>query len=329
MRSLIAVVLLLFANQAYANKWPIWPQIQSVNSRLGWQIDKIQVIGHNSRVPLYGGQDPFPFCASVAASILHDQHECMNKNQDCSVYPRTSALSLVSSSQGTPNRINWDNGGVTILALKQVLKNGGAASHLSCNYDTIVEPRKNKGVDFVRIYGNYANHKQFRKWGGYLQRYYRDEFIWEVTQLGLYRKNLDAVLSKDFNSPHDLFNSIIVTEECGNIEITSSKQYTLKIIDNPDQDIKLSYEKIQYLLKNNTPVGINLCLNIDVGLKTCSKHSLVIFAEGLAKNTITGDIRRVYHLANTWSEHWHKDHNDGWVFADQLLLGVYSMFWLE
>jgi len=96
-----------------------------------------------------------------------------------------------------------------------------------------------------------------------------------------------------------------------------------------------SYERIRTidwahrLLENKTPVGINLCLNVDVGFKTCSKHSLVIFAESIAYNSITGDRRRVFRIANSWSEEWHKDHTDGWVFADQLLLGVYSMFWLE
>ena len=329
MRCLIACFLIVFATKVYANTWPIWPQLQTPKSNLGWQIYQDRLIGHSSRVKVYGGQDPFPFCAAVAASILHDQHECMKARKDCSQQPRTSALSLVDASQGTANKINWDNGGNSLLALNKLLANNGAAAHNSCNYDSITNPRKNKSIDFIKLYGNYSNYRQVHKWGGYLQRYYRDEFIWEIKQLGLYKQDLDLILTKSLNSPHDLASAIIVDENCYKLELYSSKQYVVKIIDNPDQNIELLYVKIQELLKNNTPVGINLCLNMDAGFKACSKHSLVIFAEAYARNTITNDVRRVYKLANTWSEEWHQDHNQGWVFADQLLIGVYSVFWLE
>jgi hypothetical protein len=329
MRSLIAVLLFFFSTSVYANKWPVWPQIQSVNKTLGWQVDEKSVTGYQNRVKLYGGQDPFPFCAAVAASILHDQHECMTTGADCSQHSRTSALSLVDASQNTPGKINFDAGGNTVLALNKLIKNRGAASHSSCNYDNISDPRKAKGIDFVRIYSIYHGYRGTRNYGGYLQRYYRDEFNWEIKNLGIDRNGLDKILKKNYNSTHDLFSDILISDDCNKIDITSSKQYKINNIENPNQDLALSYSTIRNLLSKQIPVGINLCLNIDVGLKTCSKHSLVIFAESLATNNITGDQRRVFHIANTWSEDWHRDHTDGWVFADQLLLGVYSIFWLE
>lgn len=330
MRSLIAIfALVLSFNSTAAEKWPVWPQIQHANKSLGWQIDQSSLIGHTSRVKLYGGQDPFPFCAAVAASILHDQHECMTAGKDCQQQPRTSALSLVDASQGTINKINFDNGGNTILALNKLVKNNGAASHSLCNYDNIKEPRNPKGIDFVRIYGIYSGHRQTRNYEGYLQRYYRDEFFWEVKNLGIERTGLDFILTQNYNSTHDLFSAVLINNNCNKIDIISSNRYTVRNIDNPNQDVALSYSTIKDLLSKRTPVGVNLCLNVDVGINNCSRHSLVIIAEAQAKNLITGDQRRVFRIANTWSEAWHRDNTDGWVFSDQLMLGIYSIFWLE
>jgi hypothetical protein len=330
MRSIITIFVILFSITSNATeKWPVWSQIQHANKSLGWVVDQNNIIGNRSRVHLHGGQDPFPFCAAVAASILHDQHECMTSGGDCSQQVRTSALSVVDASQGTPGKINFDNGGNTILALQKIIKNGGAASHDSCNYSSIKEPRKPKGIDFVRIYGVYSGYRQTRNYDGYLQRYYRDEFHWEISTLGINRQGLDSILTQNFNFTHDLFTSVLLNEECNRVDVLSSKKYVVHNRDNPDQDITLSYTTIVDLLRHGVPVGINLCLNIDVGLKTCNKHSLVIFAEAKATNTITGDVRRVFRIANTWSEGWHRDHTDGWVFADQLMLGIYSLFWLE
>lgn len=330
MRSLIAVFAILFSFNSHAtDKWPVWPQIQHANKSLGWAVDQNNVLGYSNRIPLYGGQDPFPFCAAVAASILHDQHECMASGGDCRQQTRTSALSLVDASQGTPGKINFDNGGNTILALQKIVENGGAASHNSCNYSSIKEPRKPKGIDFVRIYGVYNGHRQTRKYGGYLQRYYRDEFYWEIKELGFNRMGLDFILTQNFNFTHDLFTAILINDDCNKVDILSSRKYSIRNVDNPNQDIALSYSTIREVLKKVKPIGINLCLNIDVGFKNCNKHSLVIFAESVATNIVTGDQRRVFRIANTWSEEWHRDHSDGWVFADQIMLGIYSIFWLE
>lgn len=327
MRSLILCILVLFSNQVFA-KWPVWPQIQDASSKLGWQVDQ-KILGHPSMVPLYTGQDPFPFCAAHAASILYDQHECMSAGKNCALRPRTSPLSLVSASQKTPNKINWEQGGDPLSALNQIIENRGAASYDKCNYGSIKELRKNKSQDFTRIFGVYSSYVSYRNWDGYLKRYYRDEFIWEIGNLGLPNHNINHIFAKNFNNTNDLFTDIFLTEECKTIDLPSSRQYKSNFIENSNQDIALSFKIIHNLLKSKTPVGINLCLNISVGFKTCSKHSLTIIAESTARNKVTGDIRKVYRIANTWGENWQKDHSDGWVFADQLLLGVYQIYWLD
>lgn len=329
MHGLIAALILVFCTNALAEKWPTWPQIQPVRESLGWVINKQNIVGHPNRVNLFIGQDPFPFCAAVSASILHDQHECMTAKRDCRQQPRTSFLSLVPASQDTPGKINWDKGGNSLLALRKIVKDGGGAAHDSCNYDDITNPRKNKGTEFVRLYSNYTGYKQFSQWRGYMARYYRDELLLHITDLGLQREGLTLLLDRKFDNPHDLVYGIMFTDSCNQISIESSKPYTIKKIEGQIQDIALSYTTIKNLLSNNVPVGINLCLNVEVGFKTCSKHSLVIFAQSTASNKITGDTRRVYQIANTWGEKWTFDNSDGWVFADQLYLGIYDIFWLD
>jgi hypothetical protein len=329
MHGIIAVLLLVFCVNVYAEKWPVWPQIQAAKESLGWIVDPYNAIGHTTRVPLYIGQDPFPFCAAVSASILHDQHECMTANKDCSRQPRISFLPLVSASQNTPGKINWDNGGNTFLALEKILKDGGGAAYSSCNYDNITNPRKNKGTEFVRLYGTHAGYRHFSQWKGYMTRYHRDEFLFHLSDLGLYRQGVESLLGQTFSSAHDLIYAVIFNDACNQISIKSSKQYKLKTMDVTESNVALKYNTIKHLLSKNIPVGINLCLNVDAGWKTCSRHSLVIFAQSIAHNTVTGDTRRVYRIANTWGEKWTAENSNGWVFADQLFLGIYDIFWLE
>lgn len=327
MRSIILCILITFSNQVFA-KWPIWPQIQDASSKLGWQVDQ-KILGHPSMIPLYTGQDPFPFCAAHAASILHDQHECMSAGKNCSLQPRTSALSLVPVTQKSSNIIDWEQGGNPLPAIDQIIANKGAASHKNCNYSSFKELRKNKGAEFSRIFGIHSTYTAYRNWGGYLKRYHRDEFIWEIGNMGLPNQSLEQILANNYKSPNELFTDILLKDECKSIDILSSKQYKSNFIENGNQDIALSLKIIQNLLKSKTPVGVNLCLNISVGFQKCSKHSLIIIAESAARNRITGDVRKVYRIANTWGENWQKDHSDGWVFADQLLFGVYQIYWLD
>lgn len=327
MRSLILCILILFSKQAFAS-WPIWSQLQDASNKLGWQVDQ-KILGYSTIVPLYTGQDPFPFCAAHAASILYDQHECMSSGKNCSLQPRTSALSLVAATQRSSGIIDWEKGGNPLPAIDQIISNKGAASHKNCNYNSFRELKKAKGPDFSRIFGIYSTYVAYRDWGGYLKRYHRDEFIWEIENMGLSNQFLEQILANNYNSPNDLFTDILLKKECKSIDLYSSKQYKRNSIENNNQDIAISFKTIQNLLKSKTPVGINFCLNISAGLEKCSKHSLVIVAESTAKNKITGDTRKVYRIANTWGEDWQKDHSDGWVFADQLLLGVYQIYWLE
>lgn len=325
MRSIIVLCLIFFSNYVSA-KWPEWPQIEHADNKLGWQVNQ-KIIGHSSVVKLYG-QDPFPFCAAFAASILHDQHECMSKGKDCTGQIRSSALSLVPASQLTSGKVNWDKGGQTILALRHILKNGGASSHLKCNYE-FKEPRKNRSQEFTQLFGLYSGYRSYKNYEGYMKRYQRDEFIWLANNLFSTNVDLNNILNKDYNQIIDLMNAVLFNEDCNTIDIVSSKSYKSNLVENHKHDILLSFKTIEKLLQSKTPVGINLCLNASKGFKDCSKHSLVIFAESTAKNSITGDIRKVYRIANTWGEEWQKDHSNGWVFSDQLLKGVYEIFWLE
>jgi len=329
MRILILALLILFTNSAVAKKWPVWPQIQIVDPKLGWSISQKNIVGSTSRVELYGGQDPFPFCASFAASILHDQHECMTNKTSCQQQPRTSALSLVMASQGGTNKINWNSGGEAIQALHKIVLQGGAAAHSKCNYDFITDRRNSKNSEFSKLYGIYNSYRTLEKWGGYLTRYWRDEFILDSKSLGLPTPDISDLVSKKFNTVEALTTALILNPDCDVVSIYSSKKYQINSVKNPSMNIELVYNQINKLLKLNTPIMLNLCLNAHVGFTACSKHTLVITAQGSAMNKTTGDVRTAYKIANTWGEDWHKAHNDGWVFADTLLEGVYEIIWLE
>ena len=330
MQSLIAVLLLVisFTASGQTKPHPQWPQLQFANPALGWTVNDRKIIGHDSRVELYRGQDPFPFCAAIAASILYDQHQCMALGKDCRQQIRTSGLSLVPASQRRSDSVVWEKGGFVNLALRHVVK-FGAAKHQDCNVDSLNNPRTDKSKDFHNLYVNYSQYSSYKDYGGYMARHFRDEFILDLKFIGLYRDGITDLLNNRYKDTDALLTDIIQHDGCKTATVVSDRPYTVKEIILKDFDIERAHMLIKSQLKQNVPVAISLCLNALVGLEKCSRHALVIYAEGFARNSITGDVRKVYRVANTWGESWQGAHNDGWVFADQLLLGVYELYWLE
>ncbi len=330
MQSLIVALLLLIPLTVFGqtNTMPQWPQLQFANPSLGWVVNDRKIVGHDSRVELYRGQDPFPFCAAVAASILYDQHQCMTERRDCRLQPRSSALSIVPASQHRTDSVVWDKGGFTNLALRHIAKSG-AASHQDCNTDSINNPRMDKSKEFHNLFVNYSQYSSIKDYGGYLSRHYRDEFILDLKFTGLYRDGVTDLLDNRYNDTNSLLTDIILHNGCKTATVVGSRPYKVTEITLKEFNIERAHNLIKTQLKQNVPVAISLCLNALVGLEKCSKHALVIYTEGFARNSITGDVRKVYRVANTWGESWQETHNDGWVFADQLLLGIYEIFWLE
>lgn len=327
MRAIIFLLLLLQPVTALPQIYPQWPQLQHANESLGWVVNDRRIIGGKTRVALYNGQDPFPFCAAVSASILFDQHRCMAEGRDCRTQPRVSALSLVPYSQGRVDSVIWDKGGFTQLALSRVV-NYGAAAHSDCNIDGISNPRSNKTKELYNLFVSYSSYQLVKDYGGYLSRYHRDEFVGDAKSIGVWREGITSLLGGNYSNSDQLTTDIILTSDCRIATIIPDKTYKINLVKVKNFDIEVSHKLVHGLLKNNTPVAVNLCLNAIVGIEKCSNHSLVIFAEGFAKNTITGDVRKVYRVANTWGEEWQKKHGDGWVFADLLLSGIYEIMWL-
>lgn len=314
-----------------AEKWPIWPQMQLVDTNLGWTVSKNNVLGTTSRVKLYRGQDPFPFCAAHAASILHDQHECMSNKTSCENYNRTSGLSLVLASQQQNREIlNWHSGGSAFFALSKIVEQKGAASYFDCNYDFITNYRVNKANDFAQVFSMYNAYIASAKTDINRMKYWANEFEWKIMSLGFPKLDLKQITTdKNFKSPDEFFTDLIIPKSCNNVSVNSSKQYKINIVKNPTMSVELGYKQINELLENNIPVMVNICLDAHTGFNNCSKHTHVIIAQSKAINKTTGDTRTVYKLVSTWGEDWHKAHNDGWVFADTFLQGVYEIFWLE
>lgn len=311
-------------------KWPTWPQMQIVDAKLGWEVSLKNIIGTTARVELYRGQDPFPFCAAYAASILHDQHECMTNKLSCKSQPRTSALSLVSSSQPYGGKISWNSGGSAFLALNKIVHQKGAAPHSKCNYDFITNHRINRINDFAQVYAMYNSYRHYATGSDpNHMKYWKNELEWKIMALGFPKPNISQLTSKMYTSVDDMITDLIIKPECDVVSLSSSKQYKINTIKNPFMDIEVGYKEINRLLKSNTPVMIDLCLNAHAGFAACSKHTHIITAQGKATNKTTGDVRTVYKVVSTWGEDWHKAHNDGWVFADTLLAGVYEIIWLE
>lgn len=310
-------------------KWPVWPQMQIVDSKLGWEVSQKNIIGTTSRVELYRGQDPFPFCAAYAASILHDQHECMANKTSCESQPRISALSLVSASQQYGGKLNWNNGGNSFLALGKIIQQKGAAQHSKCNYDFITNHRVNKGTDFSQVHMMYNSYRNFAKTDINQMKYWGNELEWKIMSLGFPKPDVKQFTSKTYVSTDDIITDLIINPDCNVVSLSSSNQYKISTVKNPSMDIELGYKEINRLLKSNTPVLVNMCLNANVGFNSCSKHTHIITAQGKATNKTMGDTRTVYKLVTTWGEGWHSAHNDGWVFADALLAGVYEILWLE
>ncbi len=323
---IILTILAVSSTSACGNNYPQWPQLQHANPELGWVVsDKIR--GHTSRVNLYTGQDPYPFCAAQSASILHDQHECQTQNKDCTKQTRTAAVTLVSAGQSSTN-IKWSDGGNTLLSLGKLLRDGGGAAHTECNYDNIIQKRENKDAQINQLFTTYQQFLSTRGYAGYMHRYYRDEFTLISRRLGGTGPHISQLLNNHYSNPSELYNDVIMSPDCYKISVVSSRKYTARSVLTGSFDVGTAHKLIGDSLSLNRPVSVNLCLNVHLGMQKCSKHSLVIYAESFARNSVTGDVRKVYKVANTWGEQWQRDHNDGWVFADLLLMGIYEIIWL-
>lgn len=329
MPAVVALCLALWSCVCWAQTWPVWPQFQFANANLGWVVDRENVIGHRTRVQLYNGQDPFPFCAAYAASILYDQNECMLNRADCSTVPRTSALSLVAASQSSERAVKFETGGSSLLALNYIVHNSTKTSHAWCNTDDVHQPRINKGSDLNNLFSHMINYHQFIRYRGYMMRYYRDEFLRIARTLGVTDTSIAlAALRAKPSTVNELATELLL-KNCDRRDQIRNAKYKVVFNSIKNFDIEASHALITQQLGEHRPVQINMCMNAVVGFQNCFKHATVVYAESTATNQITGDVRKVYQLANTWGESWQAAHSDGWIFADNMLEGVYEIMWLE
>ena len=332
MPAIILCLALLWSCVCNAQTWPTFPQFQFANTALGWVVEKDEIVGHATRVRLFNGQDPFPFCAAWAASILYDQHACSSAGSDCALQPRTAALSLVSASQSS-ERVAFNAGGSALLALNALVNSTQPVSHEQCNIDDVYQPRNNKGTDLNNLFSHYMNYRNFMRHRGYMMRYYRDEFLRTARQLGMSdRVHTLQILHGKWTTVDELATALLVGERCAmrrDLQTSGARRARVHFMRIHDFNIQLSHDTISEHLAQRRPVLVAVCMNIVVGFQNCFKHATVIVNEGWAHNTITGDRRKVYRVANTWGESWQSVHNDGWMFADLLLEGVYEIITLQ
>jgi hypothetical protein len=336
---LVLYILLFLTNSAWAqisiNSFSQYTVLRTVDFKEDWRMIESTRVGTRTRINLGVGQDPFPFCAAAAAAILWDQHRCMNDHKDCSLQPRTSFLAITAPSQeSSPNKINPLEGGVPLLSLAHLVEHGGGVSHNACNYDAI----ENRRHQFTHIVSNmmmYATQwKKYQGYSPYLERFHRRNFLKLAYRINPLRttQELEEILVKAPDMKlNEVFASIVLMPKCFEQDFIPDKRFKIKHVQVGDNfDRRASFDTIKRSLEKNKPVMVNFCLNPDVKVKGCSRHSAVIVAQAQVQNKITGDIRLAYWLANTWGEDWQAAHNDGWFFAENFITGVYGeVSWLE
>ncbi len=84
------------------------------------------------------------------------------------------------------------------------------------------------------------------------------------------------------------------------------------------------------------PVAIGFCADMpfDSKVKCTHGHSVVLKGYRLAcKKRAPNDCRPVFQVQNSWGEAWQEEHDDGWVFADELIRRTYyeqfTLAWIK
>jgi hypothetical protein len=337
-KPVILILLLWAANcwgQAAPYPFPQHPVLRVVDLKEEWRMIEASRTGSRTRVNTGVGQDPFPFCAAAAASLLWDQHRCMNDHGDCALQPRTSFLAVTSVSQSLPsNKINPNEGGAPLLSLSRLVESGGGVTHNECNYDAIEQRRQ----PFIPIVNNMmmyaAQWKKYRNYSPYLERFHRRNFLKLAYRINPLRttQELEEILFKSENMKMDeVFALIVLMPQCFEQDFIPDNRFKINNVRVGEEfDRRTSFDTIKKSLEKNKPVLVNFCLNPDAKVKGCHRHSAVIVSQAQVQNKITGDIRLAYWLVNTWGEDWQSAHSDGWFFAENFITGVYGeVSWLE
>jgi hypothetical protein len=337
MLRLIAFVLLVFPLIVQAQQTPTLVSIGSA-----WEIVESTRIGSTSRI-VAQSQNPYPFCFSYAAAALFDQTRCIaDKLSDCQLQPRSSSLAITPAGQRLPmTDIKVDSGGVTRLSLNDIVHNGYVPQAL-CNTDFGMESDLdlNQRMTSGRgsIFLTYEKWHTYKDWTPYLTRFYRHYFLQHATGINPLLSTEDAeslLVGDQILSKEQLFGKILLRESCHRrIRDDRFKIKSVFVGEAENFDPALTYASIQKNLEQNRPVSVDFCMfGTAKNYGRCvsdARHAAIIVAQAQARHKATGDLRTVYWLVNTWSEKWQKANNDGWVFADKLLNGIYGkILWLE
>jgi len=336
MLRLIAFVLLVFPLIVQAQQTATLVSIGNA-----WEIVESTRIGSTSRIVAHS-QNPYPFCFSYAAAALFDQTRCIaDKLSDCRQQPRSSSLAITPAGQRLPaTDIKVDSGGVTRLSLRDIVNNG-YVPHALCNTDFGMESDLNLNQRMTSgrgsIFLTYEKWHTYKDWTPYLTRFYRHYFLQHATGINplLSTEDAELVQSDKLLSKEQLFGKILLRESCHRRINSDYFQIKSRFVGEAENfDPKLTYVIIQQNLEQNRPVSVDFCMfgtAKDYGrCVSDARHAAVIVAQAQAKHRATGDMRTVYWLVNTWGEQWQQANNDGWVFADQLLHGIYGhVLWLE
>lgn len=331
----LALPILVFS-QSNTKQYHNFTSIVPLNKQ-SWYLEESTLRGNSTRINLTkAGQDPFPFCFSAAATNLWDQHRCSVDKLDCKTQERTSLLAVTPAGQRlSSNMINLTKGGIPILSLAQIVENGGAVSHGSCNYEFINDYRESQNKKIYSIMSNLRDWKKYSPYTPYMARMYRSLLVDNIISLNPLApaERIQSILN---NHPSiaelELFSTILTNPACVDKPKKPDWRFEIKIKDvgmSPEttEVAKLIEEK----LTNKIPVMVNLCLFPETGNRNCTyRHTTVIVAQAHALNKTTMERRTYYWLANTWGEDWAAVTSDGWVESEKFLSGVHGQFiWLE
>lgn len=338
-RQLIFIVGLLLSGFSYS-QIPIQPYTQLSSLRVvsekdSWVIDEKSHIGYRTRVNVTRGQDPFPFCFSVAAVLLWDQHRCQYDKKDCSAQERTSFLAVSSAGQQLPNSmLNHAQGGASFFSLSRIIDQGGAAPHSVCNYEAIENHRTPYGLFVSQTYQFIKQWERYKDYTPYLERLNRRAFKKVATKLNpkLTKNDLDRILDNSGKKTVDeIFSELMVNENCFTNNFIPDNRFKIERVKMGEVfNSRLTFETIDRLLNRNIPVMITFCANPEAKISSCLRHAAVVIARATAVNQITQDRRTAYWVINTWGEDWQTTHNDGWVFAENFINSAFGeIVWLE
>lgn len=285
------------------------------------------------QMPRVRSQDSVPDCWGFAAATVAQRYICKSQKSTCNPLDREAEISPLSMVAWT--HPNSDEGGVAETRnFKNIQfdKTGSAASNAlqnaresfrfmpdSCfphdqlaeKYGRTEESERTVGKIFDVLKSAYNKYKTEGE-------FCEDCLVKEVAKLKITLSGADIKAALDKDTAGEFLYRLTLGK-CDSF-IKFRPQPNLDSFPKSEPvTVAQMIEKTKEVLKTGNPLTLDdVCASYSKG-KCTGQHSLVISGYRLLCKAGNTQCRHVVKVQNSWGADWQKQHDDGWIDAEQLM----------